>query len=295
MVGLNTIDDYRDKLYQEIKDMLANGDPRNTAVAKTNQGYVFGFGPQVPISGASSNYSHFHGALAVGVDLYNVWRIPIRLEFEGSLPYSGYDKRYQRDVTYQNIDFTYLNYDWPRYLNHTDPLAYPSTDPIEEPQHFENVMSSVSTELKYTIFTTFLNLYIDGRFIPKFTPYIGGGIGLSFIETDISRQIIKILPKAQGYYPDGRAIINLAYVGNEFRRATKKATNFAWHLTFGASYALSKNVDVDFSYRYLNLGYKEKFGPFPYGMTLDPDVRYGATEIDLTKAEQMLLALRFSF
>ena len=63
--------------------------------------------------------------------------------------------------------------------------------------------------------TLFSNLYLDYQTNSRFVPYLTGGAGVSFIDTQ---------------------------------------TSFAWNLGTGIRYALSENMDLDLSAKYINYG-----------------------------------------
>lgn len=63
--------------------------------------------------------------------------------------------------------------------------------------------------------TLLANMYLDFENETDFTPYVGGGVGISFVGPD---------------------------------------TNFAWNVGGGVSYEVTENIEVDLGYRYLSLG-----------------------------------------
>ena len=80
-----------------------------------------------------------------------------------------------------------------------------------------------------------VNAYIDLGTWWSITPYVGAGVGVASIRIDHFRDL-NLIAGGGGYAPSG----------------TK--TNFAWALHAGASYKVTSNFALDFSYRYLNLG-----------------------------------------
>src|SRR5712672_2575127 len=80
-----------------------------------------------------------------------------------------------------------------------------------------------------------VNAYIDLGTWWSITPFVGAGVGVASIRIDHFRDL-NLIAGGGGYAPSG----------------TK--TNFAWALHAGASYKVTSNFALDFSYRYLNLG-----------------------------------------
>ncbi|MBQ9236159.1 MAG: porin family protein [Alphaproteobacteria bacterium] len=68
--------------------------------------------------------------------------------------------------------------------------------------------------------SAFLNAYYDIDTGTKFTPYIGGGLGVARIKVS----------------------------------GTKSSDEFAWQLGAGVSYAATENISVDLGYRYIDYG-----------------------------------------
>ncbi len=79
------------------------------------------------------------------------------------------------------------------------------------------------------------NLYFDLGTWHGFTPFVGGGVGVSWNTIHDFRDT------------------NVPTNSVAFSRDTS-FTNFAWAAHAGVSYAISPNVAVEFAYRYLNLG-----------------------------------------
>lgn len=76
--------------------------------------------------------------------------------------------------------------------------------------------------------TLFANAYWDFKNQSAFTPYVGAGLGLAFIDS-------------QGKV-DGRSL------------GSKESTNFAWNAGAGLGYAITKDLDVSLGYRFAWLG-----------------------------------------
>ncbi|MBZ9936666.1 porin family protein [Mesorhizobium sp. BR1-1-16] len=115
---------------------------------------------------------------------------------------------------------------------------------------------------------TFLaNGYVDIGTWSGFTPYVGAGIGTSYLQTT---DIGYLNPNGVSGTWDG--------AGN---------WNFAYALMAGVSYAFSPNVSVDLNYRYLNLG-DAVSGYIPAGGG-------GTINYDNISANEVRLGLRYNF
>ncbi|MEL6736642.1 MAG: outer membrane beta-barrel protein [Pseudomonadota bacterium] len=96
------------------------------------------------------------------------------------------------------------------------------------------------------------NLYVDGPEFWKLTPYVGAGIGTAFVSWNDFEG---------GNYCNGTAPSDCGQSGgagvNEFSTGTFETEGefaFAYNLMVGAGVKLSKNMTLDFGYRYTNIG-----------------------------------------
>lgn len=85
-----------------------------------------------------------------------------------------------------------------------------------------------SMKQKFDIGTIFANAYWDFENSTKFTPYVGAGIGMAFIDSKGN--------------VDGRGL------------GSKDTTNFAWNLGTGLGFELTKDIDISLGYRFAYLG-----------------------------------------
>ncbi|MBU1042024.1 MAG: porin family protein [Proteobacteria bacterium] len=113
---------------------------------------------------------------------------------------------------------------------------------------------------KIDIHTVFANFYYDIKTSTAFTPYVGAGLGVAWINQ-----------KIDSTFPGGTS-------GNY------DTTNFAWNLGAGVGYSLTDNIVVDLGYRYSNFGDAKKYESGT--LTFQPK--------DLTSHEA-LLGLRYQF
>ena len=117
--------------------------------------------------------------------------------------------------------------------------------------------SSYSTKYLSNISTLFLNAYFDLDTGTPFTPYVGGGLGMSFNYTGASGNMLA-LSNIPGLLHWGR-------VSGEDR-----STNFAWNVGAGVAYSITENIAADLGYRFISAGYREvsgagmKLGNNPY-------------------------------
>lgn len=76
--------------------------------------------------------------------------------------------------------------------------------------------------------TLFANAYWDFNNRTRFTPYVGGGLGVAFIDSEGK--------------VDGRSL------------GSKDTTNFAWNLGTGVGFAITDDLDISIGYRFAWLG-----------------------------------------
>lgn len=141
------------------------------------------------------------GGIFVGFDFYPQMQVPLRAEIE-------YAIRTNMDKTYESA--------------------------VDEDGGF------IETKAKWNVQTLFANLYYDFRNSTAFTPYVGAGLGLGFINNSY---------KTGGHDPfDGY---------EEWASKSKTNTVFAWNVGVGCSYAFNENFSADLAYRFVGLGYNE--------------------------------------
>ncbi|MDR3361894.1 MAG: outer membrane beta-barrel protein [Desulfovibrio sp.] len=150
------------------------------------------------------------GALAIGYDFDKKYEIPVRAELE----YGVWSKLSGETSLGTNLDAVYSG---------------------------AGVTMLVDMKFEMDIQTLMANLYWDFKNSTAFTPYVGAGLGLAFIQA--------------------RAIVmgsgGSATVGSfsaEKDTGIRGQTNFAWQVGAGCSYAFTDAVSVDLGYRFVSLG-----------------------------------------
>ncbi len=86
----------------------------------------------------------------------------------------------------------------------------------------------VKSSLDYNMHTLMANAYYDFYNESIFTPYVGAGLGMAFL--------------------DGQ--IDMEFNGNQYS-SEMDDTMFAWHVGGGVGVAITENVTADLGYRYL--------------------------------------------
>lgn len=84
------------------------------------------------------------------------------------------------------------------------------------------------------VWTVLWNIYADLGYYNGFTPYVGAGVGASYVS----------VKNVNAIHANGRRVKYPS--GNKW--------NFSWALMAGAAYEIDENWTVDAGYRYLNIG-----------------------------------------
>ena len=123
-----------------------------------------------------------------------------------------------------------VDYEWPGHFHGR--LNCPGVCTSAPNPEFSDEFASISA------WTTLVNAYFD---LPLFaegpwglTPYVGAGVGASYLTTSNVHSI----------HPSGAT--------QQWPGDSK--WNFAWSVTAGVSYAITKNFLLDLNYRYVSLG-----------------------------------------
>jgi opacity protein-like surface antigen len=178
----------------------------------------------------------FGGSIAIGYDFDKKFNVPIRTELE----YAIFSKAKARKQ-----------------------FAYGEFIDDEDLHRGHNIRTQ----------TLFLNAYWDINTGTKFTPYIGGGLGIGFIKFEFYN-------KSAGPGGDGFEGI--------YSPLNKTNTNFIWNLGAGLGYDINDNWTIDLGYRFVGLGeVKSK-------KLYDDDGSTGIQKLDLNQ-HQFALGVRFTF
>lgn len=120
--------------------------------------------------------------------------------------------------------------------------------------------------MKIDALTVLANAYIDIGTWAGFTPYIGAGIGTSYLRT---------------------ADYTVASIGANAPIATRSTWNLSWAAMAGVSYQVLPNIAIDVGYRYLSLG-DAKSG-------FEPPASTAFTTVKNLSAQEVRLGFRFLF
>ena len=221
------------------------------------------------------------GGMAIGVDLYERFNLPLRLEIEASLPQAS------------------------------------KTRGVTSPPYMRGGYGIVSVSrnaywLSYRTYSAFFNTYYDFHNRTRFTPYVGAGAGLSFVSTDVITFITGVL--ANGRNPPGLPEIPpfIPPESGENPRAGYQAyyftssndRDFAWNAAAGVSYRLTKNIDFDVSYRFVDTGFSGRKGKDledKWGEPYNTEGLYSMAftiqtyNANMRRQDQAVFALRFRF
>lgn len=143
------------------------------------------------------------GGLAVGYDFYRQFQVPVRTEIEYAA-FSEVKGSKSGSVSAADVGFD---------------------------GHW-------SAQQKLQIQTLFLNAYYDFHNSTSFTPYVGAGIGMAFLNTK----------GTIGGWDDTNGD------GMSGSTGSKTVTNFAWNVGAGVGYDITDNFTVDLGYRFAGLG-----------------------------------------
>lgn len=117
---------------------------------------------------------------------------------------------------------------------------------------------------KIDIHTVFANFYYDFKTGTAFTPYVGAGLGVAWI----NQKVASTFTGWTGSTSDG----------------SYDTTNFAWNVGAGVGYSLTDNVILDLGYRYTNFGDAKKVD--------NGRISFRAKDLN---SHEALLGLRYQF
>ena len=224
---------------------------------------------QVSLEGTGKRDSWIGGGLAIGADLYDRYNLPMRIEFEADLPKSA--------------------------TIYGTPLSFSAPDTPDEIPGIRS-LSSANNNSEYRSHSAFINMYYDFHNGTRFTPYVGAGVGLSFVKTyGYAGVTVRSVTMSQSGV---RASLGDTADWNDGVRER----HFAWNAGAGMSYKLTDDIDIDVSYRHVNTGFDGRKGAdYNQGLYRQAEGLYiaylnvQAPKLDLRSQRQALMSLRFSF
>ncbi|MEE2997812.1 MAG: outer membrane beta-barrel protein [Pseudomonadota bacterium] len=113
------------------------------------------------------------------------------------------------------------------------------------------VLGTAGYQNQLSTHAVLVNAYYDHRLSETLAVFGGGGIGWAQNVSDVTRT-------------------NLAGTAATGTDRTDETDNFAWNLAVGSIWSFSKNWDLEFRYRYINLG-EVSSGPHIDGATISAD------------------------
>ena len=186
----------------------------------------------------------FGGALAIGYNFNTRFGVPVRAELEYAIhsEIEGKVSGSHQDATYGETFF-------------------------------------VSAKQRLDVQTLFLNAYYDFDTGTAFSPYVGGGIGLAFIEADAKMHM---------------AYFSAVSEGHSRTTGTNYATNFAWNLGAGVGWRIIDPLTLDLGYRFTWLGDTKTnyVGQEGTVIALYYDARVKTRDLYM---HQVMLGLRYEF
>jgi outer membrane receptor protein involved in Fe transport len=257
----------------------------NTPYDKTGIGsYPY----QIP--GGKGGKNAFMGALALGVDLYELSNWPFRIELEfGTKIRQGKLGTIGAVATIDN-----------RESPGSNPLCT-WTDQYGDLCQWR--YWSLPDEFGYRNHTAFLNFFADWHNDSKFTPYIGAGLGFSYTKIKYKRNAYFKITNAVDI--PSAATIDLGSVDEDGKRNVSRQVNFAWNASVGISYDMTEDVALDLSYRYMNSDFnaiddgRKNFNISRFSGYTDVFVMSGSVDkssFDINSdVHQVIMGLRFKF
>jgi outer membrane receptor protein involved in Fe transport/opacity protein-like surface antigen len=277
-------------VYSRLQTLLSDGiqtiggGPDGTKYLNRNNREEIWFDPgesfSGPVYGGDNSTSGVGAGLAVGLDFYKIYNIPLRMEIEA-------DMHSRRNIEYGGIEDNYFG-----------------TDPRPQDHTLTRYVSKQNLQMRMT--TIFLNAFLDFHNSTRFTPYIGGGIGLTKFNFKLTQDLNFTYGRN---ISNQRGEVNLddqsskGQDGQLYRHArTTKAWDLSWNLSVGFSYQLSPSMHLDFSYRYVDFGSQNIDGALPsqfYGERINAGMGFLKALASTTghnievQAHQAIFSLRY--
>jgi opacity protein-like surface antigen len=226
----------------------------------------------LPVAGGETLSGDYIGAMAFGLDLHPIWKIPLRVELEAS-------------TTMRE-----------RNLGEMAPI-------ISEQGTLPNSIKPYSITAKdrvgYELRTILLNFFVDWHNDSKFTPYVGGGIGVTFTKVKFNRGLeYKVCERTNS--ETCMSLGNQSFASTLDDTTLLESTDFTWNINIGMAYEFTENVELDLSYRYMDADFKAGSKDLYIEGRVSSGALRTATTItapnfDHEEAQQVVLGLRFSF
>lgn len=123
-------------------------------------------------------------------------------------------------------------------------------------------LSGVSATAKADIrsWALLANVYYDIPTGTRFSPYLGGGVGVAFNRLET---------------------VTYRFGAAEFTEEGKSKTSFAWTLAAGVGFAATDNISIDLGYRYIDLGEIRTSGDSSLGAVNPVDADLKAHEVKI--------------
>ena len=118
-------------------------------------------------------------------------------------------------------------------------LEYAGFSKAEGKRTYHDGIVKETLKQTFGIQTLFLNAYWDINTGTAFTPYIGTGLGMGFINTKGSSKGLDTTNPTDSWSDS---------------TGSKNVTNFAWNVGAGLGYDLTENWTLDVGYRFVGLG-----------------------------------------
>jgi len=175
---------------------------------------------------------------------------PTLEDFDGGVP--GGKRIIQRDMTDAPKVMLGVGYQFNDYLRGDLTAEYMGSSRLRGTAIYDSTYSGM-TSVNYQDFDTHVNAltflangYIDLGKYSGFTPYVGAGVGASYVYMgDVTSNNTAYIVSPTGNYPTpaDRGIMS-----------SNGKWNFAWALHTGMSWDVTQNFKVDVGYTYKNLG-----------------------------------------
>lgn len=145
----------------------------------------------------------------------------------------------------------------------------PTVKSMFTPYHDSGDSILYADKVKVSHDSMMVNAYYDFNTNTKFTPYVGGGIGVARLKANGKEAIAANVGKTDFYGVDG---------------LSRSKNNFAWNVGAGVGYQVNENVTIDAGYRYVDNGSISVW-------SLD-----GANKLEAeSKSHEFLLGVRYEF